>query len=158
MSDLIHDGSYAIFFCTTITAPATPLNTEISAGTRLDGRMTPTGWDWGAGNDTVDVSKLNSLFTTMQVGRRTFAPVVTIIREATDTGGVEAALAFKAVGFLAIRTNLASTVAVAASQKWSILPIQTGAANPGSPAPNQVQTIGYPFTMTADGFLNGTST
>lgn len=156
MADLSYDGSVLAYWVTTLSAPANPTAVQILAGVPLHPQMTPSGLAYGSGNDTIDNSKINSTFTTNAVGRRNFAPQVTIIRDSTDSGGIEAALTFKAVGFLVIRKNKLASVVLAAGDKVDVFPGQIGNAQPNDPAPNTLQTLTYQVTMTGDANLNVT--
>lgn len=159
MADLTHDASYLVYFVPTLSTPATPSTAAIVAGTQLDTRMTPSGLDRGAGNDTVDTSKLNSTYTTAAVGRRNFNPTITIVRgDATGEVAVETALAFKATGFLVIRDNKPSGTALASGDKVDVFPVQIGVQQKAAPAANELQTITYNLTMTADAYLNVATT
>lgn len=157
MADLTYDGSVLAFWVTTLTAPSGPSAAQIAAGIPLHLHMTPTGLTYGAGNDTIDNSKINSTFTTMAIGRRNFALTATVIRDSADTDGIEAGLTFKATGWLCVRKNLAATTAPATGQKWDVFPAQVGNAQPNDPGPNTLQTITYQFANTGDPFLNATA-
>lgn len=154
MADLIHDANYKVAFLSTLTSTSAPTAAQLTAGTQLDPRMTPSGLTRDATTATVDTSKINSTFTTMAVGRRAFSISVTIVREATDAGGVEAALVYQASGWLCVRDNIAGSGAWAAANKLEVYPVQVGAASKAAPAANELQTITYTFTMTADAVLN----
>lgn len=158
MADLTYDGTILAYWITDAAyTPTAPQVAKITAGVPLHLQMTPNGLTYGPGQDTIDNSTINSTFTTNVVGRRTFAPTVTIKRDSADVNGIEAALTFKANGWLAVRKNLPAATAPATGQKWDSFPGQVGNAQPNDPAPNTLQTITYALTMTGDAALGATA-
>jgi hypothetical protein len=147
MPDLAHEGNYLVTWVTTIADKAEPTVTELGAGVDLEGRITPTGVTREPSTDKKDTSKLNSTFSTQSTGRRSFNLSVQYVREETDTGGLEAALVYKALGYLVIRDNIAASTAYAASQEVEVYPVQVDQPAKSPPAANEDQMITVGFSM-----------
>lgn len=154
MADLSHDAMYHVYFVPTIADLSAPTTTEITSGTRLDPRMTPTGLTRDASTDTKDTSKLNSTFSTQAVGRRSFNLSIEIVREVGDTSGVEAALQYGVLGNLVVCDEVDSGTALASGDKVEVYPVQVGQGNKSAPAANEDQKITYSFMNTADPVLD----
>ncbi len=159
-ADLAHDGMYLVAFVPTIANPAAPTVAEIVAGTDLECRLTPTGLTREATTDAKDTSKLCSTFTTQSAGRRSFNLQVVAVREEGDASGVEAALVYKAKGFLVIRdyrlTAAEGGAGWTAGDKAEVYPVQCMQPSKSAPAANEDQTITVGFAMTANPVLNAT--
>ena len=157
MADLAHEANYRVSFVAgelTITNPASPTVAQLNGGVALEGRLTPTGLSRESTTDRKDTTKLNSTFGTQSTGRRNFNLSVVAVREATDVGGVEAALTFKALGWLAIRDNVAATTAWTAAQVVEIYPVQCDNPNKAAPAVNEDQQMTFGFAMRGQPTLN----
>jgi hypothetical protein len=155
MADLGFDGMIAVWFVPAIadiTAPKAA--TEISAvgSVVLHTRLTPDGLTTGAGSDTIDTSKMASTFNTKIVGRRNFDGLqLKYVRgDATNEALLDTTLIYRATGYLVVRRNVLATVAPAAAQKVEVYPVQVGEPVYDSPAPNALQTVVVPMTLTAD--------
>ncbi len=159
MADLAHDGMYLVAFVPTIVNKAAPTVAEINAGTDLECRLTPTGLTREGSTETKDTSKLCSTFNTQSAGRRSFNLSVVAVREEGDTTGVEAALVYKALGYLVIRDDKLSGTEVGgtgwtAADKCEVYPVQAMQPNKSAPAANEDQTITVGFAMTGNPALN----
>jgi hypothetical protein len=155
MADLGFDGLMSVWWVATIANIAAPsAATEIGAGSTvvLHTRLTPDGLATGAGSDTIDTSKMSSTFNTKIVGRRNFDGLqLKYVRgDAVAEALLDTTLIYKAVGFLVVRRNLLSTVSPAAAQKVEVYPSQCGEPQYDSPAPNALQTVTVPLTLTSD--------
>jgi len=150
MADLAHDGMYLVYFVPTLTNPASPSVAAITAGTALHARMTPGGLKRDASTDSKDTSKLNSTFSTAGAGRRHFDLSIEFVREVGDTSGVEAALVYQANGYIVIRDDKLSSVALAAGDKVEVYPVQVEQPSKSAPAANEDQKITVGFAMTGD--------
>ena len=155
MADLGFDGKISVWFVPTIadiTAPKAA--TEINGGTTvtLHTRLTPDGLTTGAGSDTIDTSKMSSTFTTHIVGRRNFDGLqVKYVRgDATAEALLDTTLVYQATGYLVVRRNKVSTTAAATGDKVEVYPVQCGEPQYDSPAPNAMQTVVVPLTLTSD--------
>jgi hypothetical protein len=153
MPDLTYDGFMRIAFVPTIANLASPTAVELNGGTSVDltPYLTPDGFAFSADTGNVDNTKMNSTANSNRVGRRSYTLSVTYVRS-TDVGGVavETALTYKALGFLVVRNNIAYATTFVAAQKVQVYPIECGEANPASPAPDTLQTVTVPLTVTAD--------
>jgi hypothetical protein len=155
MADLGFDGLIAVWWVPTVANIATPsAGTEIGAGSTvvLHTRLTPDGLTTGAGSDTIDTSKMSSTFNTKIVGRRNFDGLqIKYVRgDATPEAALDTTLVYKASGYRVVRRNLAATTAAAAGQKVEVYPAQCGEPQYDSPAPNALQTVVVPLTLTSD--------
>lgn len=160
MSDLAHEGNYLVAFvpgASGIPNIASPSAATIITGVDLEARITPTGLTRDSTTDRKDTTKLNSTFGTQSVGRRNFSLSITAVREVGDTAGVEAALTYKAFGFLVIRDHLAATTAWATGQKCEVYPVQCDNPNKAAPAVNEDQTMVFGFAMVAEPNLLATT-
>lgn len=154
MPDLAHEQNYRVTWVPTIANPAAPTVSELTAGVELSGRITPTGLTREPSTDRKDTSKLNSTFSTQSTGRRSYNLSVTFVREVADTGGLEAALTYKAIGHLVIRDSIISTTNYVAAQKVEVYPAQADSPSKAAPAVNEDQMITVGFAMRADAELN----
>lgn len=155
MADLGFDGMISAWFVATIADIAAPkAATEIGAAGSvvLHTRLTPDGLTTGAGNDTVDTSKMASTFNTKIVGRRNFDGLqVKYVRgDAVNEKLLDTTLIYRASGYLVVRRDVVATTAVAAAQKVEVYPVQCGEPVYDSPAPNALQTVVVPMTLTSD--------
>ena len=155
MADLGFDGLISVWWVATIADMSAPkAATEIgAAGTvTLHTRLTPDGLATGAGSDTIDTSKMSSTFNTKIVGRRNFDGLqLTYVRgDAVNEKLLDTTLVYRASGYLVVRRDKLSTTAIAASDKVEVYPCQVGEPQYSSPAPNALQTVVVPLTLTAD--------
>lgn len=149
MSDLLVDGNVKISFVPAVANVHAPTTTELAAGTSLEQFITPTGYKNKPSTAPVITSSLASTFDTDAAGRRSFAISLELKRQ-TPTDPVYALLAYKAVGFLVVRRNLANTVAFASAQVVEVYPVMCGQREQIDPAPNEVAKYMSAFFMTAD--------
>lgn len=153
MPDLTFDGMIRVTFVPTIANIAAPTAAELNAGSAIDltPLLTPDGFSFSSDTGNVDNTKMNSTANSNRVGRRSYTLSVTYVRN-TDAAGLalEAALTYRAVGYLVVRANIAYATTYAAAQKVQVYPIEVGEANPASPAPDTLQTVEVPLTVTAD--------
>jgi hypothetical protein len=155
MADLGFDGLIAVWWVTTIADIAAPkAATEIGAvgSIPLHTRLTPDGLTTGAGSDTIDTSKMASTFNTKIVGRRNFDGLqIKYVRgDATNEKLLDTTLIYRASGFLVVRRSILSSVAATLADKVEVYPVQVGEPQYDSPAPNALQTVVVPMTLTAD--------
>lgn len=156
MADLAHDGMYKVAWVPTLADPASPTITELTAGVDLECRITPTGLTREASTERKDTSKLCSTFSTQSAGRRSFNLQVVVVREEDDTTGVEAALVYKANGYLVIRDNVAASTDWTAADEVEVYPVQVDQPSKSAPAANEDQTITVGFALTGDPELAAT--
>lgn len=151
---LVHDGNYKVTWVDTIADIAAPTVTELEAGIHLECQVTPDGLNRTASDETVDTSRLCSVFTTMQVGRTSFEVSLTLVRLDTSNGTVtdEAydTLTKLKTGFLVVRDNAPADQIYAASDEVEVYPVQCGTRSKATPAANELQTFTLPLTVTAD--------
>jgi hypothetical protein len=162
MADLGFDGMISVWWVPTIadiTAPKAA--TEINAGgsVALHPRLTPDGLATGAGSDTIDTSKLASTFNTKIVGRRNFDGLqLTYVRgDSTPEKLLDTTLVYKASGYIVVRRGVVSMQAdgvtpapAVVADKVEVYPAQCGEPQYASPAPNALQTVVVPLTLTRD--------
>src|SRR5919205_1317694 len=155
MADLGFDGMISVWWVPTIADISAPkAATEIGAAGSvvLHTRLTPDGLATGAGSETIDTSKMSSTFNTKIVGRRNFDGLqVTYVRgDQTAEKLLDTTLIYRASGYLVVRRDKLATTAIAASDKVEVYPVQCGEPQYASPAPNALQTVTVPLTLTAD--------
>lgn len=154
MPGLVHDGMYKVTWVTTIADQDAPTVAELTAGMDLECQLTPDGLGREASDETVDTSRLCSVFTTMQVGRTSFDVSLTLVRLDESVVGVDDDAYHTLVkgtrGFLVVRDNLPSDTAYAADQEVEVYPVQCGTRSKANPAANELQTFSLPLTVTGD--------
>lgn len=156
MPGLVHDGMYKVTWVATIADLDAPTVAELTAGTviELECQLTPDGLGREASDETVDTSRLCSVFTTMQVGRTSFDVSVTLVRLDESVVGVDDDayhnLTKGTRGFLVVRDNLSSNTAYASGQELEVYPVQCGTRSKANPAANELMTFSLPLTVTGD--------
>ena len=151
---IVHDGNYLVSWVDTIADPAAPTTTELEAGIALECQLTPDGLGREASDETIDTSRLCSVFTTMQMGRTSFDVSLTLVRldtsDGTTTDDAYDTLKKGKHGVLVIRDNAPADQAFAASDEVEVYPVQCGTRSKATPAANELQTFTLPLTVTAD--------
>lgn len=161
MPGLVHDGMYKVTWVSTIANQAAPTVAELNAGTsiQLECQVTPDGLGREASDESVDTSRLCSVFSTMQVGRTSFEVSLTLVRlDEVAMGAIDRAyrnLDKGTRGYLVIRDNLPATTAYAATQDVEVFPVQCGTRSKANPAANELQTFTLPLFVTGDPSLDG---
>lgn len=152
MPDLTYEAMLKISFVSTITNIAAPTVSQLTAGIPLEQDLLPDGLNTPSDTASVDNSRMNSTFTTMTVGRRSFTGItVKYIRGTSTTQtAVASALIYGANGFLVVRRDKVSTAAWASGDKVEVYPVQIGELNPDSPAPNTLQAVEVPMMVTSE--------
>lgn len=157
MADLLFDGMTKVSFVTSIANISAPTVAELDAGTSLESLITPDGLAITPATASVDNSSLASTFTTAKVGRRSWTIALTCkVTDAAGGGDAKTTLVYQAAGFLAVRRNLASTAAWAASQTVEVYPVEVGEPAYATPAPNEVQKFTSDLMVTDDADTNAT--
>src|SRR5918997_6384078 len=85
---LVHDGNYLVSFVDDIADISAPTVAELTAGLELECQITPDGLAREASDETVDTSRLCSVFTTMKQGRTSFEVSITLVRLDEEVVGV----------------------------------------------------------------------
>lgn len=162
MADLGFDGMISVWWVPTIadiTAPKAATEVNAAGSVPLHPRLTPDGLNTGAGSDTIDNSKMASTFNTKKVGRRNFDGLqITYVRgDSVSEKLLDTTLVYQASGYLVVRRGVASMQAdgvtpapAAAADKLEVYPSQCGEPQYASPAPNALQTVVVPLTLTRD--------
>jgi hypothetical protein len=154
MADLGFDGMVRVCFAPTIANTAAPTVAELTAGTDLEGRLRPDGLATPSDTGRIDNSKLRSTFGTEIVGRRSFGGVtVTYVRgpeEDEEAAEVEAALTYRATGFLVVRRDRLATEAWATGDRVEVYPVQVAQPNPANPGPDALQEVEVGFAVTSE--------
>lgn len=149
MADFGFDGLIRVDLVPTIVNLGAPTVSELTAGTRLDRRLTPDGLRTGAETADIDTSKLSSTSNSAVIGRDTFTVGVKYVRgDDAEALEVEEALVRGATGYLVVRRDLAADTAYAAAQTVEAYPIQVKRPNPDNPAANALQAVDVPMTIT----------
>lgn len=151
---LVHDGYYLVSFVDDIADISAPTVAELTAGLELECQITPDGLAREASDETVDTSRLCSVFTTMKQGRTSFEVSITLVRLDEEVVGVTdtayATLVKRKLGYLVVRDNLPATTAWAATQEVEVYPVECGTRSKANPAANEQQTFTIPMTVYAD--------
>jgi len=151
---LVHDGNYLVSFVDLIANIGAPTVAELTAGLELECQITPDGLGREASDETVDTSRLCSVFTTMKQGRTSFEVSVTLVRLDEAVAGVVdtayATLVKRKLGYLVVRDNLPATTAWAAGQDVEVFPVECGTRSKANPAANEQMTFTVPMTVYAD--------
>lgn len=151
---LVHDGNYLVSFVDTVADISAPTVAELTAGLELECQLTPDGLGREASDETVDTSRLCSVFTTMKQGRTSFEVSMTLVRLDEQVSGVVdtayATLVKRKLGYFVVRDNLPATVAWAAGQDVEVYPVECGTRSKANPAANEQQTFTIPMTTYAD--------
>lgn len=125
MADYGFDGMVKVAWVATLTAPGAPTAVQLTAGTPLDGRLTPDGLTITSETATVDTSKLNSTGNSQIIGRDSFTVSVKYVRgDDTAATAVQTALVRGANGYLVVRRDKVATAAWAAADKVEVYPVQ----------------------------------
>lgn len=158
---LVHDGYYKVTWVDAIANQDAPTVTELTAGIDLECQITPDGLAREAEDESVDTSRLCSVFSTTQVGRTSFELSLTLVRldEANMTPPATEDEAYRTLtkgkrGFLVVRDNVASETAWTAAQDVEVYPVQCGTRSKATPAANELQTFTLPLMVTADPSLD----
>lgn len=153
---LVHDGNYKVAWVPAIQDITAPTTSELSAPGVIDleCQITPDGLAREATDESVDTSRLCSVFTTMQVGRTSFEVSLTLVRlDESESGVVDEAyhdIKKGTRGFLVIRDNLPAATAWASGQEVEVYPVQAGTRSKANPAANELQTFTLPLMVTGD--------
>lgn len=155
-ADYGFDGMIKVAFVPTLTTPSAPTVAQLTAGTPLDGRLTPDGLTIGSETASVDTSKLNSTGNSEIIGRDTFTVSVKYVRgDQTDATAVQTALVRGAQGYLVVRRDKLATVAWTVADKVEVYPVQCKRPSPDSPAPNALQTVTVGMSVTDTNSVRG---
>lgn len=149
MADYGFDGMVKVAFLPSVANYDAPTVAELTAGTPLDGRLTPDGLDTSAATASIDTSKLNSTANSATIGRDTFTVSVKYVRgDDAEATAVQDALVRGAAGVLAVRRDKLASAAWAAADDVELYPIICQRPNPEKPAPNALQavTVGMEIT------------
>lgn len=151
---IVHDGNYLVSWVDTIADQAAPTVTELTAGIPLECQVTPDGLGREASDETVDTSRLCSVFTTTQVGRTSFEVSLTLVRldtqDGTTTDDAYDTLKKGKLGFIVIRDNKSAEEPWAEGDEVEVFPVQCGTRSKANPAANELQTFTLPLNVTAD--------
>jgi hypothetical protein len=150
------DGMIKVALVSTLTNPAAPTTTQVSAGTQLDGRLTPDGLSISVETASVDSSKLNSTANSETIGRDSYTVSVKYVRgDQTEAVAVQTALVRGAAGYLVVRRDKLATVAWTAADKVEVYPVICKRPNPDAPSPNTLQAVTVPMSVTDGNLVRG---
>lgn len=149
MADYGFDGMIKVAFVPTIVDTSAPTSTELTAGTELDGRLTPDGLETSPATASIDTSKLSSQTNSAIIGRDTYTLSVKYVRgDDTAATAVQTALVRGATGFLVVRRDKLASAAFATGDKVEVYPVQCQRPNPDKPAANALQAVTVGLEMT----------
>lgn len=153
MPDITFDGNMRVAFVPVIANLAAPAATELNGAGAIDltCRLTPDGLAISADTASVDNTKMCSTSNSQKAGRRSYTVSVTYVRGTdTEAMAVEAALTYRANGYLVVRRDLSYNTTFAASQKVEVYPVEVGEANPAAPGPDTLQSVEVPLMVTSE--------
>lgn len=156
MADQTTDGMTKVSWMTTLTSTTSPSAAELTSGVSLESFITPDGLGIELGDDEVDTSALNSTFSSRKAGRGTVAISMTM----KDQGRAVAPWATfdaRPAGFLAVRRNVASSDAWAASDMLEVYTAKAGDRQPQAPAPNEASKFVVQLFSSTDPELHATA-
>jgi hypothetical protein len=150
---LVHDGNYLVTWVDTIADISAPTTTELSAGMALECQVTPDGLAREASDESVNTSRLCSVFTTTKVGRTSFEVSLTLVK--VDTSGTAVDEAYDTLkkgktGYLVIRDNKSGSDPYAVGDEVEVYPAECGTRSKAAPAANELQTFTLPLNVHAD--------
>jgi hypothetical protein len=149
MADIISDGMVKVGWVTTLSSLTSPTQVQVTAGVDLESFLTPDGLGIELGDESVDVSALNSTFSAAKAGRGTVQIELTFKDQ-----GVAAApwttFASRPLGYLVVRTGVAATTDWTAAQKIDIYTCQAGDRKLLAPAANEVAKFSVQLFSTTD--------
>lgn len=138
------EGNVAVWFVTTVAAPATPTTAEITAGTQLAGYIKGGTFSPAADQNTGDDRRLASRETYQVLGRvtRGFDDVQYVYNpQELGTPGHSDNAAYEdltegATGYIVIRWGADADTALAVGDVIDMIPIECGAQRKVGPAEN----------------------
>lgn len=151
--NLLSDGTTRVSWVVTIASQNAPTAAELNAGIALETLMTADGLDIPGSTASIDTSSLASTFSSNDVGRRSFGPIMlTLKRQAQLLSGDAArnALIYLATGFIVVRRGIVVATAYVAGQEVEVYPGRVGAPLPVKVAPNDLHKYTVPVNVTAD--------
>jgi hypothetical protein len=142
MADIVVDGNTTIWWVTTISNPAAPTASEITAGVKISQVVRADGVEnFTVSANRVDTTSIESTAETSVVGRVTFGDSALVCKKQSGTDTVYTALGTpQTSGYVVMRFGYAPTVAAAAAQKVDVYSVQTG---PVGPVIEQGQVVRY---------------
>jgi hypothetical protein len=146
MASYVFDGNIRATWCATIANIAAPTVAELTAGTALEGFITPDGLDITPKDASVDTSTLKSAVNSAKPGRIDYQVSMTLLRD--DSSDVAWNLFVRGtVGFLVVRDNLDSATGWVAGQKVAVYPGTAGIPKKDKIAINKRQTFATELFM-----------
>lgn len=159
---VVHDGMYRVSWVDSLALPGFPSAAELEAGISLECQITPDGLGREASDESVDASRLCSLFSATQVGRSGFELALTLVRLDESSPGV-VDTAYRTIrkgrrGFLVVRDSRPSVEPWENGDLIEVYPVQAGTRSKANPGPNELQTFSLPLVMTSSPLLDVTVT
>lgn len=156
IGDFGFDGMIKVSFVPTLAAPTAPTAVQLTAGTPLDGRLTPDGLSISIDTASVDTSKLNSTANSSTIGRDSYTIALKYVRgDQAEATAVQTALIRGAAGYLVVRRDKLATVAWTVADKVEVYPVICARPDPDAPAPNAQQTVNVPLQVTDGNGVRG---
>lgn len=143
------DGRVRVSWLTACASVTAPTVAELTAGTAIEGYITPDGLDIKPATGKRDTSNLGSTFSTGGAGRRSFSIAITAHHNSpTDTAFN--LLTYQATGFLAVRRGVAKDTAWTIGQKVEIYPVECCETGEVKPAPDGNWDFDVELVVTSD--------
>ena len=146
MASYVFDGMVRATWCPTIGNIALPLVSELTAGTALEGYITPDGLDITPKDASVDTSTLKSAINSAKPGRIDYQVSITLLRD-NSTDVAWNLFLRGTVGYLVVRDNLDSATGWVAGQNVAVYPGTAGIPKKDKIAINKRQTFATELFM-----------
>jgi hypothetical protein len=139
LPDIVVDGFTRVAYVATIANINAPTTTELNAGIRLEGVMTPDGLT-GFEPTTADVdnSALNSTFDTKTIGRDSFSGTKLIFKKQSGTDTAYNTLTRGTSGYIVVRRYLDNNTNWLSTQVVEVYPVIFGQTRNLAPSANTV--------------------
>lgn len=156
MADIISDGKTRVTWLTSLASTTSPSAAALTAGTALESFITPDGLAIELGDDEVDTSALNSVFSAARAGRGTVSVEITF----KDQGRANppwSTFAARPSGYIVVRRNVDVATAYGAGQYVEVYTVTAGDRQPQAPAANETQKFVVKFFSSTDPNLHATA-
>lgn len=149
MADSLADGQTRVAYVPSIASQSAPTTTELNAGILLQSLITPDGLiGFEPTTADVDTSALNSVYSTVDIGRDSFSGTMLRLKKQTTGDTAYTTLGTRGTsGFVVIRRSVAETTAWTSSQAVEVYPIKTGRRRRLAPEANAIEKYEIPMKI-----------
>jgi hypothetical protein len=149
MADSLADGQTRVAYVPSIASQSAPTTTELNAGILLQSLITPDGLiGFEPTTADVDTSALNSVYSTVDIGRDSFSGTMLRLKKQTTGDTAYTTLGSRGTtGFVVIRRSVAETTAWTSTQAVEVYPIKTGRRRRLAPEANAIEKYEIPMKI-----------